>query len=266
MKQTSRAGLAAFALVATAALAGNEFAGSASTAGGYPTWDSDLINIEAVTQTGRGVYVAVLDTGLAPNWRDYFPRARVAEHLGTGFEQSVVFRQGADPCQVEAEVGPLRRTTWVGSTGSQHGTHVASTIVGYNYRMPNLNAALGCAQLEQLPGFLAAKRALAKAYEGAFQDLPGLRVLPSPPGTESNYWLVTLLRDHEEAGWLDRTLQELHDAGLRCRPVWQPLHLLPMYRDNPRAGLGLTESLAQRIISLPSSVSLGLPLLREGTS
>jgi subtilisin family serine protease len=137
MKQTSRAGLAALALVATAALAGNEFAGSSSTAGGYPTWDSDLINIEAVTQTGRGVYVAVLDTGLAPNWRDYFPRARIAEHLGTGFEQSVVFRQGADPCQVEAEVGLLRQTTWVGSTGSQHGTHVASTIVGYNYRSPS---------------------------------------------------------------------------------------------------------------------------------
>jgi subtilisin family serine protease len=144
MKQTSRAGLAAFALAATAALAGNEFAGSASTAGGYPTWDSDLINIEAVTQTGRGVYVAVLDTGLAPNWRDYFPRARVAEQLGTGFEQSVVFREGADPCQVEAEVGPLRRTTWVGSTGSQHGTHVASTIVGYNYRSPS-DAAAGFA-------------------------------------------------------------------------------------------------------------------------
>lgn len=141
MKQTSRAGLAALALVATAAFAGNEFAGSTSTAGGYPTWDSDLINIEAVSQTGRGVYVAVLDTGLAPNWRDYFPRARVAEHLGAGFEQSVVFRNGGDPCQVEVEVGPLRQTTWVGSTGSEHGTHVASTILGYNYRSPSDAAA-----------------------------------------------------------------------------------------------------------------------------
>lgn len=124
------------------ALAGNEFAGTTSTAAGHRTWDADVINVEAVSQTGRGVYVAVLDTGLVPNWRDYFPRERVATHLGAGFEQSVVFRGGGNPCQLEAEVGPLRQTTWVGSTGSTHGTHVASTIIGYNYRS-EFDAAAG---------------------------------------------------------------------------------------------------------------------------
>ncbi|MCW5221412.1 LegC family aminotransferase [Verminephrobacter aporrectodeae subsp. tuberculatae] len=133
--------------------------------------------------------------------------------------------------------------------------------VGYNYRMPNLNAALGCAQLEQAPRFLAAKRALAAAYARAFTGLSGLRILPSPPGTESNYWLVTLLAENADPGWLDTTLQALHGAGLQCRPVWQPLHLLPMYHHHPRSPLPRTESLAQRIISLPSSVRLGLPLL-----
>src|SRR6218665_1061451 len=81
--------------------------------------------------------------------------------------------------------------------------------VGYNYRMPNLNAALGCAQLEQAPRFLAAKRALAAAYARAFAGLGGLRILPSPPGTESNYWLVTLLADSADQAWLDATLQAL---------------------------------------------------------
>ncbi|MCW5260805.1 LegC family aminotransferase [Verminephrobacter eiseniae] len=133
--------------------------------------------------------------------------------------------------------------------------------VGYNYRMPNLNAALGCAQLEQAPRFLAAKRALAAAYARAFAGLGGLRILPSPPGTESNYWLVTLLAESADQAWLDATLQALHDAGLHCRPVWQPLHLLPMYRQHPRSPLTRAESLAQRIISLPSGVRLGLPLL-----
>jgi len=133
--------------------------------------------------------------------------------------------------------------------------------VGYNYRMPNLNAALGCAQLEQAPRFLAAKRALAAAYMRAFEGMPSLRILPSPPGTESNYWLVSLLADRPDQAWLNATLQSLHDAGLQCRPVWQPLHLLPMYRENPRSDLSRTEALAQRLISLPSSVRLGLPLL-----
>lgn len=133
--------------------------------------------------------------------------------------------------------------------------------VAYNYRMPNINAALGCAQLEQIAQFVAAKRALASAYMQAFSGMPGTRVLPSPPGTQSNYWLVTLLADHANESWLNTTLQALQDAGLMCRPVWQPLHLQPMYRHHPRSDLCLTESLAQRIISLPSSVKLGLSLL-----
>jgi len=142
MNRTAFALAAATALSTAPALAGNEFAGATSTAAGYPTWDADLINIEAVSQTGRGVYVAVLDTGLVPNWRDYFPRERVAAHLGTGFDQSVTFRAAGNACQLEAEVGPLRQTTWVGSTGSTHGTHVASTIIGYNYRS-EFDAAAG---------------------------------------------------------------------------------------------------------------------------
>jgi subtilisin family serine protease len=130
-----RVAIAVLALaVSTAASAQNVFRDMTTTAGGYSTWDADLINIDAVPQTGKGVYVAVLDTGMVPNWRDYFPKERIATHLGTGFDQSVIFRVGANPCQLDAEVGPLRRTTWVGSTGSTHGTHVASTIIGYSYQ------------------------------------------------------------------------------------------------------------------------------------
>lgn len=120
--------------VTAAALAGNPFSNETSTVNGFPTWDSDLINIENVTQTGKGVYVAVLDTGLVPNWRDYFPAARVATHLGAGFDQPVAFRvDKSNPCGFEVEVGQLQTSTWVGSTGSTHGTHVASTIIGYFY-------------------------------------------------------------------------------------------------------------------------------------
>jgi perosamine synthetase len=130
--------------------------------------------------------------------------------------------------------------------------------VAYNYRMPNLNAALGCAQLEQMPHFLAAKRALAEQYQQAFANIPGLKILPSPANTESNFWLTTLLAEHGDEAWLNTTLQALHAEKLLCRPIWQPLHQLPMYRDCPKDDLRLTESLAMRIINLPSSVRLGL--------
>lgn len=126
--------LGAIIAVAPAAAAGNPFAKSTSTAGGYHTWDSDMIDIEKVTQTGKGVYVAVLDTGLVPNWKDYFPRERVAEELGVGFYQNITFKgRTNDPCGLETEVGQLRTTTFIGSRGSSHGTHVASTIIGYGY-------------------------------------------------------------------------------------------------------------------------------------
>ena len=124
----------ALGLATLPALAGNPFAGVSTTASGFHTWDSDLINLEAVTQTGSDVYVAVLDTGMVPNWRDYFPEARVATQLGKGFHQPVAFRASkTSPCGLEVEVGQMRTSTWVGSTGSTHGTHVASTILGYFY-------------------------------------------------------------------------------------------------------------------------------------
>ena len=122
--------------------AGPYFKGVTTTSGGYSTWDSDIINIENVSETGAGVYVAVLDTGLVPNWQDYFPKARVATELGKGFVQPVSFKAFNDKCGVGIYVGGLRETTWVGSTGSTHGTHVTSTILGYFYRS-NSDAAAG---------------------------------------------------------------------------------------------------------------------------
>src|SRR5512138_3943397 len=78
----------------------------------YPTWDSDMINIEAVSQTGAGVYVAVLDSGLVPNWRDYFPEERVATELGKGFYQNITFKAFRHTCGTFVEMGPLYEATW----------------------------------------------------------------------------------------------------------------------------------------------------------
>ena len=124
-------------MIGSAQSAKNQFAGVTSTAGGYSTWDLDMINVEGLTQTGKGVYVAVLDTGLVPNWKDYFPQARIATELGVGFEQQVTFKAGKVPCGFEeATRGNLRRSTFIGSRGSTHGTHVTSTIIGYFYQAP----------------------------------------------------------------------------------------------------------------------------------
>jgi len=128
--------------------------------------------------------------------------------------------------------------------------------VGYNYRMPNLNAALGCAQLEQLDGFVAAKRRLFERYRVAFAQVDGVRLLAEPPGSRSNYWLQTLLLDEPAAGQRDFILAATNDAGLMTRPVWTLLHRLQPYREFPRMDLSTAEALARRIINIPSSSQL----------
>jgi subtilisin family serine protease len=128
-------GLALSATVLTT-VAAHQFSGLTSTAGGYSTYDADQVNAEDVAQTGHGVYVAVLDTGLVPNYADYFPTARVDTSLGTGFNQALHISGAENPCDLSVAVGPLTQSTWVGSTGSSHGTHVASTILGYFYDAP----------------------------------------------------------------------------------------------------------------------------------
>lgn len=128
--------------------------------------------------------------------------------------------------------------------------------VGYNYRLPNLNAALGCAQLERLPNMLARKRLLAERYAAAFETVPGVEFLREPAGSASNYWLNTILlpEDHDDA--LGDVLETLNASGYMSRPVWTLMHLLPMYVACPRADLAGSESLATRVVNLPSSPRL----------
>lgn len=128
--------------------------------------------------------------------------------------------------------------------------------IGFNYRLPNLNSALGCAQLEQLDGFLKNKRLLAAAYDRVFADVPGVRFAREPAGTTSNYWLNAILLDEAHASSRDELLTALNDAGFGARPVWTLMHRLPMYAGSPRGDLKVAESIERRLINLPSSASI----------
>jgi perosamine synthetase len=137
-------------------------------------------------------------------------------------------------------------------------------VVGYNYRMPNLNAAIGCGQLERLPAFLQSKRRLAERYTRAFSDVPGVRVFTEPSGSRSNYWLNALVLDHADMAARDALLGALNEAGFQSRPIWRPMHRLPMYCQCPRMDLSVTDDLAARIINVPSSAILGGDRAGEG--
>jgi len=129
-------------------------------------------------------------------------------------------------------------------------------IVAYNYRLPNINAALGCAQLERIGELLRLKRDLAGRYIKAFEQVEHASILPEPAGTRSNYWFGSLVLSPEMAEATEPTLNAMHDAGLLVRPIWKPMHQLPMYTDCPRMAMTVTEDLASRVISLPGTAGL----------
>ena len=119
-----------------------------------------------------------------------------------------------------------------------------------------MNAALGCAQLEQLAGFVERKRALAQRYAAAFAAVPSVRFFAEPPQARSNYWLNALLLDAAQAHARDALLAATNDAGIMTRPVWTLMHRLPMFRGCPRMDLSTAEDLERRLVNLPSSAVL----------
>ncbi|HLB43364.1 MAG TPA: LegC family aminotransferase [Gammaproteobacteria bacterium] len=131
--------------------------------------------------------------------------------------------------------------------------------VGYNYRLPNINAALGCAQMEQLLQFLNAKRVLAQKYYDAFINLSGIKFVKEPNDTKSNYWLNALLLDESYADLHNELLNAMIKQGLGVRPLWNLQHTLPMYRDCPHMPLHIAISLQKRLIKIPSSTFLAKP-------
>lgn len=130
--------------------------------------------------------------------------------------------------------------------------------IGYNYRLPNINAALGCAQLEQLPDFLRAKRRLFARYSDAFAHVPMVRLIAEPEESRSNYWLQTLLLNESVAEQRDGILAATNDLGLMTRPAWTLMHRLAPYQICPRMKLSCAESLERRLINLPSSAHLAM--------
>jgi aminotransferase in exopolysaccharide biosynthesis len=132
-----------------------------------------------------------------------------------------------------------------------HAWEYVHNELGYNFRMPNLNASLACAQLEQLDGFIAQKRKLFEQYLNFFSE-SGIQMKQPLGNTQSNHWLIALeLPSRSER---DVFLQETNAAGVMTRPIWQLMYRLLMYRDCQRDGQKNAEYLEDRIVNIPSSV------------
>ena len=126
--------------------------------------------------------------------------------------------------------------------------------IGYNYRMPNINAALGCAQLENLDRYIADKRKTAAAYAEFFKNIEGIDFFTEPENSFSNYWLnVVILKDKDAQL---EFLQETNDNGVMTRPIWELMNRLPMFEHCEHDSLENTIWFADRVVNIPSSVRI----------
>ena len=124
--------------------------------------------------------------------------------------------------------------------------------IGYNYRMPNINAALGCAQMEQLDEMLKNKREMAEKYKAFFDNNSEIEFFTEPENCQSNYWLNALIFNNKEEQQV--FLQYANDNGIMTRPIWELMSRLPMFKDCQTDGLVNTEWFADRVVNIPSSV------------
>lgn len=124
--------------------------------------------------------------------------------------------------------------------------------IGYNYRMPNINAALGCAQLEHIEEYVASKRETAKAYEEFFKTIDDVEFFTEPADCRSNYWLNAVILNGRDAQ--QEFLQFTNDHGVMTRPIWELMNRLPMFEHCENDGLENTIWFADRVVNIPSSV------------
>lgn len=133
-----------------------------------------------------------------------------------------------------------------------HKWEYAHDEIGYNYRMPNLNAALACAQLEQLGDYVKNKRELSDLYFEFLKDTTDIELIRESEDSKSNYWLNAILLSDRDSR--DRLLQETNDAGVMTRPIWSLMNKLTMFKDCPKSDLSNSEWLEDRVVNITSSV------------
>ena len=195
---------------------------------------------------------------------------RGGRHTGTfgtmgvfSFNGNKIVTTGGGGAVVTNDPALARRLKSLTTTAkSAHPWEFVHEEIAFNYRMPNLNAALGCAQLEQLPSMLRRKRLLSDRYASAFEGRPEFAYSATVDG---NCWLNSVRLTGASLDTRNSVVQASLDAGYQCRPVWRLMHRLTMYEGCPRGELPCAEVLEQELINLPSSACLADELERQVT-
>ena len=189
------------------------------------------------------------------SWRDDRHAGHWSRLSALSFNGNKIVTTGGGGAVLTADPELAQRARHLTTTAKEpHPWAFEHDQVAFNYRMPNLNAALGVAQLREMGSLLEAKRSLARRYREVFATVRGATLFAEPEGCRGNHWLNLLLLDDAEQR--DPLLELAHDRGLHLRPFWTPLNRLPMYRSCPSMPLPVADALFARGVCLPSSAGL----------
>src|SRR5208283_1153623 len=151
-----------------------------------------------------------------------------------------------------------RKAKYLTTQAKDDPTEYVHSEIGYNYRLTNLLAAMGCAQLEQLEAIIAAKRRIANKYAEGLRGVPGFSLMKEASWASSSRWLYTILVESAVFGAESRQLmRSLNSKKIQTRPLWQPIHLSGAHRGRSATKMPIAEKLYQQALSLPCSAGLG---------
>ena len=216
--------------------------------------------LEAANRHG----VAVFEDASEALGARYAGGPHAGRHAGTlgrigcfSFNGNKLITTGGGGMLVTDDEGLARRARHLSTQARLAGPAYDHDEIGYNYRLTNIAAALGVAQLEELDSLLAGRLANAAAYDRALAGMPALRPAPHEPWADPSFWLYTAaLEGAPRPGHRDALLADLAAAGIDARPIWTPLHRTRLWRDAPRIGGAVAEAVFEAAFSLPSSSGL----------
>lgn len=186
------------------------------------------------------------------------PAGSFGEVAAVSFNGNKVMTTSGGGMLLTDDADIARRARHLATQARQPVAHYEHTEVGYNYRLSNLLAALGRAQLQRLPEMIERRRRIRDRYDALFAGVPGTRILGRGTDADDNFWLTSLLVEPEAAGWRASDLsQALADDDIESRPLWKPMHLQPVFAGSRALVNGVSQHLFETGITLPSGSVLG---------
>jgi perosamine synthetase len=218
-----------------------------------------VCDIEAILDLGRRFEIPIVEDATEALGAAF--RERSAGSFGLAgcfsFNGNKLLTTGGGGMVVTDDERVAARAKYLTTQAKDDAVEFVHGAVGFNYRLPNVLAAIGCAQLEQLGEYVNKKRAVATAYRRALGALPGIEPMPETPGTASAFWMYTVRVDAAQAGVDSRQLMGTLEARhIQSRPLWQPMHLSPAHRESFATDCTVAERLNRECLSLPCSVGL----------